>query len=220
MEDLEQRFAVAQERLRRASLALAPKHKGGEIEEFHAALSEVLSLERQLAAAKGEEYAETLNFPVKWDTGAPLPFLFMSDLKTFLTFYVSEPDPNWDGSYVTVKDPADKTVESLAVVEFHRCSSAKMGTPNDEVFEGHPLNGKGLEAYTAQVVRNSRWLASLQAINSVHSQYDPARWKDQKHFVFWFHDSTFECVAESYKVELFTGIMSELLSEVSRRLVD
>lgn len=37
----------------------------------------------------------------------------MNDLKTFLTFYVNQPDANWDGSHVTVKNPADDTAESL-----------------------------------------------------------------------------------------------------------
>lgn len=56
--DLERQLTAAGERLQRATTALAPKHKGGEWEEYHAAHQEVLRLERRLAAAKGEEYAE------------------------------------------------------------------------------------------------------------------------------------------------------------------
>ncbi len=64
--DLERRLRTAEERRQRAIAALAPKHKGGEWEEYHAANQEVLLLERQLAAAKGEEYAEPCSFPLKW----------------------------------------------------------------------------------------------------------------------------------------------------------
>lgn len=74
--------------------------------------------------------------------------------------------------------------------------SAKLGSPNDEVFHGHPLAGKGLEGYTAQLVRNSRWLSELQQINSVHAGYRPEAWQKRNHYVFWFHDTTFECIAE------------------------
>ena len=211
---LEGWMAAARERLKRASAALAPKHKGGEWEEYRAAHAALLSLERTIAQANGEEYAEPLDFPVRWCTGAPLPHLIVNDYKTFLIFLVGRPD----GSYVTVKDPANGAVESLALVEFVCCASAKLGDPNDEVLSGHPLDGKGLDPYTAQVVRNSRWLAELERINSVHRQYNPERWRKLNHYVFWFHDTTFECVAESYKVELFNENFSDLLARVCQRM--
>ena len=49
--EIENCLRIASERLQRAISALAPKHKGGEWEEYHAAHQEVLRLERQLAAA-------------------------------------------------------------------------------------------------------------------------------------------------------------------------
>src|SRR5262249_28882577 len=163
-----------------------------EWDEFWEADHAVLHLERELAEAKGEEHAVPLDFPFQWDTGAPLPYLLQNDNRCFLTFYVHEPDPDWDGTYVTVKDPGDQSVESLALVEFVGCMSAKLGSPNDEVFSGHSLHGKGLDSYTAQRVVHSRWLAELESINKVHACYNPARWKALNHYVFWFHDSTFE----------------------------
>ena len=188
-------------------------------EEFLAAHEVVLKLERLLAAARGEEHAVPLDFPVRWDIGAPLPHVIQNDYKTFLTFYIREPDPDWDGSYVTVKNPGDGSVESLALVEFIGCASAKLGSPNDEVFEGHPLNGKGLHGYTAQRVMNSKWLAELEAINSVHSYYDATRWRKLNHYIFWFHDTTFECVAESFRVEVFRESVADLLARVCQRLL-
>ncbi len=144
------------------------------------------------------------DFPVKWDVGAPLPHVIADEHRTFIIFYVREIDPNWDGTYVTVKNPADGCVESLALVEFKRCASFRMGTPNDEVLEGHPLSGRGLDSYTAQVVQNSRWINELETINKVHSGYREDRWRELTHYILWFHDSTFECIAESYKVVEFS----------------
>ena len=80
--ELEKQLAKAQERLDRAMKALAPKHKGGEMEEYRAAHAELLRLEREVASAKGEEHAVPLGFPVQWDIGAPLPHLLVNDYRT------------------------------------------------------------------------------------------------------------------------------------------
>ena len=218
---LERQLRTAEERQRCAAKALAPKHKGGEWEEYWAANREVLLLERQLAAAKGEEYAEPCDFPLKWDTertdAAPDGETWTR--RALLAFLLSEPNPAWDGSYVTVKDPGDEQAEGLALVEFDCCVSAKLGDPNDEVFEGHPLSGKGLEAYGAQRVVNSRWLKEIETINSVHRMYNPEMWCGLTHFIFWFHDNMFECIARSYKVETHRISMKELLVRMVNRLI-
>ena len=109
---------------------------------------------------------------------------------------ISEPDPAWDGSYATMVDPASDASEPLAIVEFERCYSHRFGGPNDEVLEGHPLYGRGLDAYRAHEVINSRWLAAEQAINSVHHWYRPEAWTTRKHYLLAFHDECFECLAE------------------------
>jgi len=105
------------------------------------------------------------------------------------------------------------------LVEFKRCIATKFGSPNDEVFEGHPLAGRGADAYTAQLVRNSRWIAELQRINSVHRQYRAESWQTFDHYVLWFHDDTFECIAEGFVVEVFECSFSELLAKACERLV-
>jgi hypothetical protein len=215
---LETVLREAQERASKAVEALAPKHRGGEVEEFMASRAAVLQAERNLAAAKGEQYAVPIEFPVSWEPGAPLPFLLQNDYRTFLTFLVRDNDPNWDGSYVSVRDPNNLS-ERLAVVEFERCVSTKMGTPNEEVLHGHPLNGKGLAGYGAMLVQNSVWLKELAAINAVHERYKPEVWSDLKHYILPFHDSTFECVARGFKVETVQMPLSELLSEICKRLV-
>src|SRR5579883_2405693 len=130
LRDLEEHLSSARERFRRAAKALAPRHKGGEWEEYWSAHEAVLGLERELAAARGEEHAVPLDFPVRWDAGAPLPHLLRNDHRCLLTFHVREPDPAWDGTYVTVKHPGSGQAESLALAEFAGCVSAKLGSPN------------------------------------------------------------------------------------------
>ncbi|MBF0503323.1 MAG: hypothetical protein HQM09_24605 [Candidatus Riflebacteria bacterium] len=217
--DIEMQLAEANRRLTTASAALAPKHRGGEWEEFNSAQSEVLRLERELAKSRKEPYAVPCGFPIKWDIGAPLPFLLCNDDKTFLTFYVHDPDPKWDGTYVKVVDPDSSEAAKLCLVTFKNCVSAKLGHPNDEALRGHPLAGHGLEGYTAQFVKNSRWIEEVAKINSVHHRNDPARWKLLNHYIFWFHDSTFECLAESYEVEITLEPMDQLLRRVQAKLL-
>ena len=217
-EDVEQQLAGAQERLQKAAEALSQCFGPGKLQEYQVVHEEMLTLERELAALRGDEYAVPVDFPVKWDVGAPLPHLLRSEHRTFLIFVVLQPDPAWDGTYVTVRDPASGTEELLAVVEF-TCSSVRMGVPNDEVHEGHPLYGRGLCGYTAQKVENSRWLAEAERINSVHRCYNPASWRELSHYVFWFHDSTFECLARGYTVELHRDTFSSVVSLVCRRLL-
>jgi len=199
--------------------ALAPKHKGGEWEEAQAAANAELEAERALAAARGEPYAMPLDSPPLWDVGAPLPHLLQSDYKAFLVYYAREPDPNWDGSYVNVRQPSDATESKLVVVEFQQCIWARLGSPNDEVLSGHPLYGKGLEGYRPMRVENSTWIEDLRKISSVHRQYSPDRWSTCTHYIFGFHDSMFECVAQSLVAEVRESSMSEMLSDVCKRLV-
>ncbi len=211
--DLENQLQSAPERLRASK-----DHRA----EFRSIYAETLSLERRLAEAKSDEYAVPLDLPVKIDPGAPLPHLIQDDWRAYLIFFVSVPDPNWNGTYVTAQDPKNTSAEPLALVEFHRCVSTRMGHPNDDDQAGHRLYGKGLQHYTAQIVRNSRWIPELAAIREVSSEETPQSrqyWQELTHYVFWFHDCMFECVAKSYKVEVFQESMASLLSRVCNRLL-
>jgi hypothetical protein len=60
----------------------------------------------------------------------------------------------------------------------------------------------------------------LEAINSVHRCYAPHLWRRRNHYVLWFHDTTFECVAESFQVEIFRESMADLVARVCQRLLE
>jgi hypothetical protein len=218
-EKLEKALAEARERLKRAGAALAPKHKGGEIEEWRAACEALLVAERSLASARKEPFAVPVDFPVRWDVGAPLPILLKNDYRAFIVFYLKTVDPNWDGTYVNIIHTDSAEAADLAVVEFQRCKSVKMGTPNDEVSHGHPLYGKGFRPYTPLRVENSEWIIELEKINSVHRGYKPDLWRNLTHYILGFHDSTFECVAESFRIEVMKATMAHALEIICERLL-
>src|SRR5262245_33457555 len=126
IDEIEQRLADARERLQKAAKALSPRHKSNDWEEYWSADDAVLQLERELAAARGQEHAVPLASPLRWDTVAPLPHLLRNYSRCLLTFYVREHDPSWDGTYVKVVDPGSGEAESLALVEFAGCVSARL----------------------------------------------------------------------------------------------
>lgn len=141
------------------------------------------------------------------DIGAPLPLVVADEHHLLLAYLVSEPDPTWDGRYTTVVSP-DSDGLAVAIVRFHRPSAHLFGPPNDEAFAGHPLAARGLRPYRVFEVRHSSWVRKYERMNSVHPRHDRERYLDgRRHFVFAFHDSTFECVAEWFEVEMFRGSM-------------
>ncbi len=85
------------------------------------------------------------------------------------------------------------------------------------MLHGHPLYGRGLEYSGAHVIANSRWYAELEAINSVHDQYDPDSW-DSRHFLFVFHDETLDVIARDVSVETFHESLPTLLAQTAARL--
>ena len=198
--DLERTLVEAKQQVTHAAERVRGKHKGNELADYRSAHERLLEAER--AVARGEEYATPCpGFPA-WDIGAPLPHLLSGSRGTILVYFVSEPDPAWHGTAVRVVDVADEEVASIAAVRFTLVTAVRMGAPNDEVISGHPLYGRGLSAYRAHSVINSRWIKDLQAINSVHSQYDAAHWTRRNHYLLAFHDETVECVADGFRAEV------------------
>jgi hypothetical protein len=126
------------------------------------------------------------------DVGAPMPRVYATEQELELDYYV-------------VRLPANEAAmdpERIAVIKFQFPRAHFFGPPNEEVLQGHPLHGRGLERYAGQEVIDSSWIRSLEAANRVHPHHRPERYASFRHFVFTFHDSTFECIAESYQVEV------------------
>ena len=142
--------------------------------------------------------------------GAPLPLVLIDEHITVVAFYLHAVADNWDGTSIRVvgKETAG---EPLALVRFSFCCAAMFGPPNDEAFAGLPLAQRGLRPYGAFVIENSSWIRQLEQMNSVHPYHKPERFWAYKHYVLSFHDSTFECVADSYTVELHRSSISEIL---------
>lgn len=117
---------------------------------------------------------EDKTFP-QMSTGAPMPLLLADDESCVLSYY---------------------TGDERIYVKFTSASYCSLGGPNDETLHGHPLFDKRLRHYAAYQVDHSSLIDSLEKINSVHSQHNPARFAEKTHYILTFHDTTFECVAD------------------------
>lgn len=146
--------------------------------------------------------------------GAPLPAVVATDYTLDLIYLVEDPDPSWDGTYVNVIGP-DTEQKRVACVRFDRPYAHFFGPPNDEAFEGHPLASKGVRPYSAWTVHPSPWVRSLERMNAVHPYHDPKSFEELRHFIFAFHDSTFECVAKHYSCRLTIGSIAAVASSLA-----
>jgi hypothetical protein len=148
--------------------------------------------------------------------GSPEPVVISDQHLTFLV-YVIEDEPKWDGRVLSESD-LSLFIERVALVEFQRCRTYSFGFPNDEAIQAHPLYALGLKPYSAFEVQKSSWLSQLEQMNSVHPRHKPDSFESLHHYVFTFHDSTFECLAERYQVTEHQKSMRELVQEVKTRL--
>lgn len=141
-----------------------------------------------------------LDFGFQMDVGAPCPVVLLDEHKVILLFYLHNPEPNWDGTTIHIRD-SDNDV-GVACIEFTQYKQVRHGWPNDEAIAGHRYYKLGLRPYRIYEVENSDWFAELERGNSVHPYHDKARFMDGKHYIFFFHDSCFEIICREISVEI------------------
>jgi len=155
------------------------------------------------------------DFPVAWDPNAPSPVVLSDGTKTYLVFTVYAGNVDWDAR------GQELLAGTLEPQHDYRCivtipgRNIRFGGPNEEVRHGHPLAGRGIVADTVQVVPDSQWIAELRSMNTRHARFNPARWDAMKHFVFWFRDDTFECVAASLELEVTSDPLQVVLARLT-----
>lgn len=154
------------------------------------------------------------------DIGAPLPLMVSDEGHLHLAYIMSEPDPAWDGKYVTMVSPESDGL-AIAIIRFHWPSAHMFGPPNDEAFRGHPLASRGLSPYAVFEVENSSWIRKHERMNSVHPHHNRERFLAlARHFIFAFHDSTFECIAESFETSVILGSMRSAATRMVEMLAE
>ena len=149
-----------------------------------------------------------LDFGIKPESAVSSPVLLQDDRSAFLTFNAER--LRADGMFEEA---------GTAIVEIIGCSSTKFGYPNNEAIAGHPLYAKGLEAYDIFQVLNSSWDAEHAAQNLISFPNPRLSQSRPKHFIFTFHDSTFECLADEIKIEVSNEPYAQIFRRISERFL-
>lgn len=138
---------------------------------------------------------EILDFPQS-SVGAPMPIVLSDEGNLFLCYYVDDIPAELCSTSIKTDE------ETVVVVTFELCDTFKFGSPNDEAISGHPLYKNGLRPYSIFKVINSSWIEELEVMNSVHRRHDNKQYDSLNHYIFVFHDSTFECVAKGMSFQV------------------
>jgi hypothetical protein len=150
----------------------------------------------------------------QFSVGSPMPILLCDEQKTYLSYLI-----HYEIDYENPKpEYFERKGEAIAIVEFELCSNKRFGSPNDEAINGHPLYSIGLGSYGVYEIQNSSWLRQLEIMNRVHHNHRPETFEKYKHFIFTFHDSMFECIAQSFKIDIHSGSLESCLTEMQKRL--
>lgn len=135
------------------------------------------------------------------------PLLLQTDCDAFLTF-----------SAVVKNEKGLFEDAGIGVVEFHRCNLTKFGYPNDEALRGHPLYQNGLDVGSRVFeVLYSSWIREITEQNRLC--FPNTEDSDQRHFIFTFHDSTFECIADGFQTSLHLESYEKVLTGIAQRIL-
>jgi hypothetical protein len=151
------------------------------------------------------------------DPGAAMAVVFSDEMSVVLAYRLAEISSAWQGKYVR-EVSHDTPSERIAVVRFAGPLSHYLGPPNDEAFSGHPLYSRGLKPYSIAEIVHSSWVRNLARMNSAHPMHRPDSYNECRHFIFAFHDATFECIADAFAVELHIGSMRLIVAALVQEL--
>ena len=149
------------------------------------------------ASLGSDQIVENTELP-QASTGSPNPVILANDRACVLA-YAIEPDEEW-----VIVTLSGRTIY--------------FGPPNDETLQSHPLYEKGLKFYAMHEVLDSSWISQLEKQNRVHRLHNPERFSRLRHFIWTFHDSTFEIVAEKLDWQNWRGNSVDLLGAMGQHL--
>ncbi len=152
-----------------------------------------------------------LNIGIRPEAAVSGGKLFQTEQSTFLTFNAMRPTDR-------MSPPGGLYMEDAgtALFEFQRCLLTLFGYPNDEARGGIPRFA-GV-SYGIYEVQNSTWAKEVVRMNRYRF---PNTTDDyvSKHYLFAFHDSTFECLADNFKCEVVTEPFEAVLKRITGRVV-
>ena len=77
----------------------------------------------------------------------------------------------------------------------------KCGYPNEEVYMHSDFYiNNNPQKYILYEVEQSDWIRELVNVNKVHQRHSDILFETDKHFIIYYEDEIFECVAEGFNI--------------------
>lgn len=130
----------------------------------------------------------------------------------YLLFQALSQDPGADGRHDRI---------GVAIVQFVGFISVKMGYPNDEGLEEHPLAPFGLEGWCFFEAFNSAWVLGVKEQmrqSAVRIWGYAANAPPPRHFILLGKELTVEVLAKGLKLKGYYSCFDEAILQVSRNL--
>ena len=135
---------------------------------------------------------ESIDFPHRISGGAPAPELVAREHEAYLSFYLEFISPTWDGTVepFTEEMRNEQDHAPCCVFTFENLRWSNLGHEGEDSW---PWDFPGFDCLKPQVLLDS----SLQ-------------WRGSgvNHYIFWFHDTTFQCTARSFSYMIYSPNVS------------
>ena len=154
------------------------------------------------------ELDEVVPFDIGFVPDGPMsdPILLQNEWNAFLIFNAVQ----WTTDH-------ERGKEGTGIIEIDG-SITKFGYPNHDVLGGHSLFKHGLRYSGVFEVIGSTWIQQLDAQNRIIFP-DSDIFSERRHFVFTFHDSTFECIARDIQAILSNEPFEQIYEDITERLL-
>ncbi len=139
------------------------------------------------------------------------PVLLQSDQNTFLVFSAQK-----ETEFENNGESSCQRKLGTATVKFNNCLATKFGHPNDEAALGMPKYSQ-LE-YDVCEVKNSDWIKEHEEINNF--SFPGTSYSEFRHFVFFFHDSTFESISKDVRLDFSDKPIKATVALLSEKILE
>jgi len=144
--------------------------------------------------------------------GAPLPSILATEERLLLSYYSEiRPFSMSSNRPVLVNEGFKGTV---VIVDFLSPAAFFSVALSNETLEAHPLAYRGLLSNRVFRVENSSLIRRLITAQYVHPRPFPGAYESSRHYIFTFHDSVFEAVADGVSVRTFPGSIRDAQNEM------
>ena len=155
---------------------------------------------------------QSLQLPVRWDSGAPTPVMIQVGNRCSVVFYAERPtDHDQVSSDVRVVDPST-TVGEVGMISFTGCYAANQSGYGWDELRQHRLWAYGLDRLTERAaveVLSTPWASEYRGFRSQ---------RPLRHFALLFPDLTMEFLAEDLAARRDVGSVYSVIRRELRQL--